>query len=64
MDIKKEKADLKERQEVVVKEINEIIAQRQQLEARLKELIKETDRLNGEARLLNRLDGDKPKEDA
>jgi len=61
MDIKEAKADLKKRQEAAVKEMNETIAQRQQLEARFKELVKEADMLNGEARMLNRLNGDKGK---
>ena len=62
MDIQKEKADLKERQERVVKEMNENIAHRQALETRFRELMKEADMLNGEGRMLNRLDGDKPQE--
>lgn len=63
MDIAKEKADLKERQEALVKELNEVIAQEQALAQRKQQLIEEALRLNGEARLLNRLDGDKPKPD-
>jgi len=62
MDIAKEKLDLKQRQEAVVEKMNKNIAQRQQLEAEMQELIKEADMLNGESRLLNRLNGDKPKE--
>ena len=63
MDIQKERADLKKRQEVVVKEINQNITQQQQLEARMQKLLKEADMLNGEARILNRLskDGNKTK---
>jgi peptidoglycan hydrolase CwlO-like protein len=60
MDIQKEKADLKERQETVVKGLNEVIAQEQALAQRRQQLIEEALRLNGEARMLNRWDGDKP----
>jgi len=60
MDIAQEKQSLKERQEAVVKDMNENIAQRQALEARFRELVREADMLNGEARLLNRLGGDNP----
>jgi len=59
---KEVKADLKTRQEAVVKGINEVIAQEQQLAAQKQGLIEEALRLNGEARMLNRLNGDKPKE--
>ena len=62
MEIKQAKADLKKRKEAVVKEMNENIAQHQALEARMKELIKEADMLNGEDRMLKRLDGDKSQE--
>jgi peptidoglycan hydrolase CwlO-like protein len=61
MDIQKEKASLKERQEAVVKGLNEVIAQEQALAQQKQQLIEEALRLNGEARLLNRLDGDKGK---
>jgi len=61
MDIKEAKADLKKRQEAVAKEINQNAAQQQQLQARMKELIKIAERQNGEADMLNRLNGDKPK---
>ena len=61
MDIQKEKAELKERQEAVVKGLNEVMAQEQAVAQRKQQLIEEALRLNGEARLLNRLDGDKPK---
>ena len=61
MDIKTAKADHKTRQEAVVKEMNENIAQRQLLEARFKILVKEADMLNGEARMLKRLDGNTDK---
>lgn len=59
MDIKTAKADFKKRQKAVVKEINQITAQQQQLAARMRELIEEAHRLNGEARMLKRLDGEK-----
>lgn len=62
MDIKQAKADLKKRQQALVKEMNQNIAQRQQLEARFREMVKEADMLNGEARMLNRLNGDKSKD--
>ena len=64
MDIKREQADLKTRQEAVVKELNEVIAQEQALAARKQQLVEEALRLNGETRLLNKLskNGDKPKE--
>ena len=55
MEIKEAQVDLKQRQEAVVKEMNENIAQRQLSEARFKELVKEADMLNGEARMLNKL---------
>jgi len=60
MEIKEAKADLKKRQEAVVKGINEVIAQEQALAVQKQGLIEEALRLNGEARLLNRLNGDKP----
>jgi uncharacterized coiled-coil protein SlyX len=58
MDIQKEKADLKIRQETVVKELNEVITQERTLAQRKQALIEEALKLNGEARMLNRLDGD------
>ena len=63
MDIQKEQADLKTRQEAVVKGLNEVIAQEQALAAQKQQLVEEALRLNGEARLLNKLskNGDKPK---
>jgi len=60
MDIKEAQKDLKKRQEALVEELNQVMSQRQQLEARFKALIKEADMLNGEGRMLKRLDGDKP----
>ena len=59
MDIKQAKADLKKRQEAVVKELNQVIAQQQALANRRQQLTEEALRLNGETRLLKRLDGDK-----
>ena len=61
MDIQKEKASLKERQEAVIRDLNEVIAQEQAIAQRKQQLIEEALRLNGEARLLTRLDGDKSK---
>lgn len=63
MEIKEARADFEERQKAIVKEMNENIAQRQQLEVRWKELVKESDMLNGENRMLERLskDGNKAK---
>lgn len=58
MDIKQEKDDLKKRKEKVVEEINQIAEQQQQLGTRMRELIKEADMLNGENRILKRLDGE------
>lgn len=55
MEIKEAQADLKTRQEAVVKGINEVIAQEQALAAQKQGLIEEALRLNGEARLLNKL---------
>jgi len=60
-DIKEAQADLKKRQKAVVEEMNQNIAQRQGLEARFRELVKEADMLNGEARMLNRLNGGRKK---
>jgi len=59
-DIKEAQADLKKRQKALVKDLNEVMAQQQQLAKRREELTQEALRLNGEARLLKRLDGDKP----
>jgi predicted nuclease with TOPRIM domain len=58
MELKELQADHKARAEAVAKEMNENLAQRQALEARWKELVREADRLNGEARILNRLSKD------
>lgn len=61
MDIKTAKADLKKRKEAIVKEINQNATQQQQLGARMRELIKEADVLNGETRMLERLSKDNDK---
>ena len=61
MDIKTARTDLKKGQEAVVEEINQIAAQQQQLGIRMRELIKEADMLNGEDRMLKRLDGNTDK---
>ena len=55
MDIKQAKKELRKRQEPVVGELNQVIRQEKVLAARKKELLDEALRLNGEARLLNRL---------
>jgi hypothetical protein len=60
MDITELKADLEKRQKEIVEKMNKNISQRQQLEAEMQELVREAERLNGEGRLLNRLNGDKP----
>jgi len=59
MEIKEAQADHKTRQEAVVEELNQVIAQQQQLAARRQQLTEEALRLNGESRLLNKLNGDK-----
>lgn len=58
MDIKEAQADFKKRQKAVVEEINQIAAKQQELGARMRELIEEAHRLNGEARMLERLSKD------
>jgi peptidoglycan hydrolase CwlO-like protein len=55
INVKQAKADLKVRQEAVVKELNEVIAGQQALAQRRAELTEEALRLNGEARYLNDL---------
>jgi peptidoglycan hydrolase CwlO-like protein len=55
IDVKQAKADLKVRQEAIVKELNQIIADQQALAQRRAELTEEALRLNGEARFLNGL---------
>lgn len=59
MEIKEARTNLAKRREAVVKEMNENIAQRQALQARMQELIKEANMLNGETRMLKSLDGKK-----
>jgi chaperonin cofactor prefoldin len=60
MDIKEAKADLKKRQEALAKRFNEILTQEESLAREKKQIIEEIKLNNGEARLLNRLNGDKP----
>jgi len=55
MEIKEAKADLKKRQEAVAKEINQNATLQQQLQARMKELVRIAEHQNGEADMLNRL---------
>jgi hypothetical protein len=55
IDIKAAKADLKERQEAVVKELNEIATAKQKLAVREQELIILAHKLNGENDMLTRL---------
>jgi len=62
MDIAKEKADLRARQQAVIDGINELATQEQQLAARKQELMREALQLNGEARLLERLSKNDDKE--
>lgn len=62
MEIKEAEADLAKRQEALGEELNQVVAQQQQLAKRREELIQEALRLNGERRMLQRLsqNGDKP----
>ena len=62
MDIAKEKQELKTKQDILVKQLSEVITQEQGLAVRKQQLVEEALRLNGEARLLNRLDGDRKQE--
>ena len=62
MDIEVLRADLKTRQEAVAKEYNDLVTQEQALAQRKRSLIEEIHKLNGETRMLNKLNGDKPKE--
>ena len=62
MDIEELKEDLKTRQEAVAKEYNDLVTQEQALAQRKRSLIEEIHKLNGETRMLNKLNGDKPKE--
>ena len=59
MDITQAKADLRRRQEPVVKRLNEVIALEQALAKEKAELVEEALRLNGENRCLARLAGGK-----
>ena len=61
MEIQKERADLKKRQEALVKRLNEILTQEQSLAQERQQIIEEIKLNNGEARMLKRLNGDKPK---
>jgi type II secretory pathway predicted ATPase ExeA len=65
MDIAELRADLKQRQQAVVDELNQLMAQAQELEQRKQALVVEAHRLNGEGRLLDRLggNGQEPKDD-
>lgn len=58
MNIKALKEDLKKRQTTIVEELNQVIAQEQALAQQKEQLVQEALRLNGEARMLNRLNGD------
>jgi len=62
MTIEELKEDLKTRQEAVAKEYNDLVTQEQALAQRKRSLIEEIHKLNGETRMLNKLNGDKPKE--
>jgi len=61
MDIKDIKKDLQKRQEALATRLNEILTQEQSLDQEKKHIIEEIKLNNGEARLLKRLNGDKPK---
>ena len=62
MDIEKFREDLDTRQQTVVKEFNDLLEQERVLAQRKRSLIEEIHKLNGETRMLNKLNGDKPKE--
>lgn len=62
MNIAELKEDLEKRQKMVVEEINQVVTQVQSLESRRQELFQEALRLNGEARLIQRLSKDGEKE--
>jgi len=55
MDIKVARKDLKERQKVLAKRLNEILAQEQNLAQEKKQIIEEIKLNNGEARMLDKL---------
>ena len=59
MDIEKLRTDHKERAEAVTKRLNEVLEMERRIQMEKQELINESLRLNGEQRLLQRLDGDK-----
>ena len=59
MDIEKARTDHKERAEAVTKRLNEVLEMERRIQMEKQELINESLRLNGESRLLQRLDGDK-----
>jgi len=61
MDIKEEKADLQKRQGALATRLNEILTQEQNLAQEKRQIIEEIKLNNGEARMLNRLNGDKKK---
>jgi hypothetical protein len=58
MELKELQADHKARAEAVAKELNEVIVQQQALAQRRQVLTEEALRLNGEARMLQRLSKD------
>jgi len=62
MTIEELKEDLDTRQQTVVKEFNDLLEQERVLAQRKRSLIEEIHKLNGETRMLNKLNGDKPKE--
>lgn len=64
MDIAELKADHKTRAEAVAKRLNEVLDLERRIQAEKQDLINESLRLNGEARMLKNLadNGDKPKE--
>ena len=59
MDIEKARTDHKTRAEAVTKRLNEVLEMERRIQMEKQELINESLRLNGEQRLLQRLDGDK-----
>ena len=61
MDIKDIRKDLQKRQKALATRLNEILTQEQSLAQEKKHIIEEIKLNNGEARLLKRLNGDKPK---
>jgi len=59
MDVKEARKDLKRRQQALADRLNGIIAQEQNLAQEKQQVIEEIKLNNGEARMLNRLNGDK-----